>query len=101
WRDGLCPVPKIFGQCTFGPAQCRLWSLPINSCSIFEFGCWMFILMASTQQILGIRFFDGDVEEAVAFMFQHGGFLVAPSGTCFSRLRHDTAYRKAVINADV
>ena len=34
-------------------------------------------------------------------MFQHGGLLVAPSGTCFSRLRHDTAYRKAVINADV
>jgi len=61
----------------------------------------MFILMASTQQILGIRFFDGDVEEAVAFMFQHGGLLVAPSGTCFSRLRHDTAYRKAVIHADL
>jgi exopolysaccharide biosynthesis WecB/TagA/CpsF family protein len=53
------------------------------------------------QQILGIRFFDGDVEEAIAFMLQHGGLLVAPSGTCFSRLRHDTAYRKAMMNADV
>ena len=61
----------------------------------------MFILMASTQQILGIRFFNGDVEEAIAFMSRQGGFLVAPSGTCFSRLRHDPAYRKAVINADV
>src|SRR5437588_7655559 len=61
----------------------------------------MFILMASTQQILGIRFFNGDVEEAVALMCEQGGFLVAPSGTCFSRLRHDTAYRQAVTRADV
>jgi exopolysaccharide biosynthesis WecB/TagA/CpsF family protein len=57
--------------------------------------------MASTQQILGVKFFNGDAEEAIAFMSRQGGFLVAPSGTCFSRLRHDTAYRKAVINADV
>ena len=61
----------------------------------------MFILMASTQQILGIRFFNGDVEEAVALMCEQGGFLVAPSGTCFSRLRHDTAYRQAVTRADL
>src|SRR5260370_36126059 len=53
------------------------------------------------QQILGIRFFNGDVDEAIAFMCEHGGFLVGPSGTCFSRLRHDAAYRKAVINAGV
>jgi exopolysaccharide biosynthesis WecB/TagA/CpsF family protein len=58
-------------------------------------------LMASTQQILGIRFFDGDVDDAIALMHEEGGFLVAPSGTCFSRLRHDTAYRKAMMNADV
>jgi len=61
----------------------------------------MFILMASTQQILGIRFFNGDADEAVAFIREHGGFLVAPSGTCFSRLRHDTAYREAVTRADL
>jgi exopolysaccharide biosynthesis WecB/TagA/CpsF family protein len=61
----------------------------------------MFILMASTQQILGIKFFDGDVEEAIAFMSRQGGFLVAPSGTCFSRLGHDTAYRKAMTHADL
>ena len=61
----------------------------------------MFILMASTQQILGVKFFNGDVDEAIAFMYEHGGFLVAPSGTCFSRLRHDPAYREAVLNADV
>ena len=31
----------------------------------------MFILMASTQQILGIKFFNGDVEEAIAFIREH------------------------------
>ena len=53
------------------------------------------------QQILGISFFNGDVDEAVAFIREHGGFLVAPSGTCFSRLRHDTAYREAITRADL
>jgi exopolysaccharide biosynthesis WecB/TagA/CpsF family protein len=57
--------------------------------------------MASTQQILGVKFFNGDVDEAIAFMSEHGGFLVAPSGTCFSRLRHDTVYREAVTHADL
>ena len=47
------------------------------------------LFMASSWQILGIRFFNGDVDEAVASMFHHRGFLVAPSGTCFARLRED------------
>ena len=54
-----------------------------------------------SRQILGIRFFDGDVEEAVAVMSGHGGFLVAPSGTCFARLREDESYRRAVLAADL
>jgi exopolysaccharide biosynthesis WecB/TagA/CpsF family protein len=57
--------------------------------------------MISTCQILGIRFFNGDVDEAVVLMFQHGGFLVAPSGTCFARLREDESYRRAVVAADL
>src|SRR5215471_12058826 len=57
--------------------------------------------MISSHQILGIRFFNGDVDEAVASMFQHGGFLVAPSGTCFARLREDEMYRRAVLAADL
>src|SRR5437588_11578030 len=55
----------------------------------------------SSCQILGIRFFNGDVDEAVASMFRHGGFLVAPSGTCFARLREDETYRRAVVAADL
>jgi exopolysaccharide biosynthesis WecB/TagA/CpsF family protein len=57
--------------------------------------------MAATQQILGIQFFSGDVVEAVASVFQDGGFVVAPSGTCFARLREDEAYRRSVVAADL
>jgi exopolysaccharide biosynthesis WecB/TagA/CpsF family protein len=57
--------------------------------------------MPATQQILGLRFFDGDVDEAVVLMFKQGGFLVAPSGTCFARLRRDVAYRQAMTHADL
>jgi len=59
------------------------------------------ISMPATQQILGLRFFDGDVNEAIEFMFRHGGFLVAPSGTCFARLLRDAAYREAMTHADL
>ena len=57
--------------------------------------------MIPTRQILGLRFFNGDVDEAVAFMHRHGGYLVAPSGTCFARLREDETYRRAVLAADL
>ena len=56
--------------------------------------------MIATIQILGIHFFNGDVEEAVALMLRRGGVLVAPSGTCFARLRDDQTYRRAVLAAD-
>ena len=52
-------------------------------------------------QILGIQFFNGDVDKAVAFMQRHGGYLVAPSGTCFTRLREDETYRRAILAADL
>jgi N-acetylglucosaminyldiphosphoundecaprenol N-acetyl-beta-D-mannosaminyltransferase len=55
----------------------------------------------STCQILGIRFFNGDVDEAMVFMSGRGGFLVAPSGTCFARLREDDSYRRAILAADL
>lgn len=55
----------------------------------------------STCEMLGIRFFNGDVDEAVTFMSGRGGFVVAPSGTCFARLRQDEKYRRAVVAADL
>jgi exopolysaccharide biosynthesis WecB/TagA/CpsF family protein len=57
--------------------------------------------MISSRQILGIRFFNGNVEEALASINRHGGFLIAPSGTCFARLREDEGYRRAVTAADL
>jgi exopolysaccharide biosynthesis WecB/TagA/CpsF family protein len=57
--------------------------------------------MISTTQVLGIRFFSGDVDEVVQSMIEHGGFLIAPSGTCFARLREDGQYRRAVLAADL
>src|SRR5437773_12077217 len=75
----------------------------MNRCSIFGVRCWMFDvhLMIPTRQILGLRFFNGNVDEAVAFMHRHGGYLVAPSGTCFARLREDEPYRRAMLSADL
>ena len=57
--------------------------------------------MVSSRQVLGIRFFNGDAGEAVESIMQHGGFLIAPSGTCFARLREDERYRCAVLAADL
>ncbi len=67
-------------------------------CSMLDARC---SFMISSRQILGIQFFNGDVDDAVASMFQRGGFLVAPSGTCFARLREDVTYRRAVLAADL
>lgn len=58
-------------------------------------------LMMATTQVLGIQFFNGEVDEAVESMTRQGGFLVAPSGTCFARLREDEPYRRAVLAADL
>ncbi len=57
--------------------------------------------MISSRQILGISFFNGDVDEALALMDRRGGFLIAPSGTCFARFREDEVYRRAVLAADL
>src|ERR1051326_6761964 len=53
------------------------------------------------SKILGINFFNGEVDQAIDRMCQGGGFLVAPSGTCFARLTRDEIYREAMINADI
>ena len=57
--------------------------------------------MVPSRQILGLRFFNGDVDGAVTSMFRRRGFLVAPSGTCFARLREDERYRRAIVAADL
>jgi N-acetylglucosaminyldiphosphoundecaprenol N-acetyl-beta-D-mannosaminyltransferase len=61
----------------------------------------IFLFMVSSRQVLGIQFFNGNVDEAVQSMTRGGGFMIAPSGTCFSRLREDEQYRRAVLAADL
>lgn len=52
-------------------------------------------------QILGIRFFVGNVDQAISHLSKGGGYAVAPSGTCFVRLDRDPVYREAMTNADL
>jgi exopolysaccharide biosynthesis WecB/TagA/CpsF family protein len=52
-------------------------------------------------QILGLEFFDGTVAEAVHRALERRGLVVAPSGTCFARLRRDEVYRTAMTQADL
>jgi len=52
-------------------------------------------------QILGLDFFDGTIAMAVDRALHHRGSVVAPSGTCFTRLRRDENYRRAMTQADL
>src|SRR4051812_14255117 len=56
---------------------------------------------SSTEQVLGIRFFNGSAREAVEAMRISRGLLVAPSGTCFERFLEDESYREAILSADL
>jgi hypothetical protein len=48
------------------------------------------------QQILGIRFFDGDVEGAVDQISRNGGLVAAPGAPSLVNLRYDADYHSAV-----
>jgi exopolysaccharide biosynthesis WecB/TagA/CpsF family protein len=57
--------------------------------------------MFATEQILGVRFFNGTVDEAVEAMSANGGLLVVPAGPALVKLCDDAEYRRALISADV
>jgi N-acetylglucosaminyldiphosphoundecaprenol N-acetyl-beta-D-mannosaminyltransferase len=57
--------------------------------------------MARSVQILGIRFFNGTVDEAVDTMSANGGLLVVPAGPTLVRLSEDADYRRALVSADM
>ena len=56
---------------------------------------------APTQQILGVRFFDGSAEEAVQTMRRNGGVLVVPAAPALVNIQYDSAYRDALIRSDL
>ena len=55
---------------------------------------------APFRQILGIRFFVGNADEAIA-RISGGGLLVVPAAPALKNLANDAAYRKALKGADL
>jgi N-acetylglucosaminyldiphosphoundecaprenol N-acetyl-beta-D-mannosaminyltransferase len=52
------------------------------------------------RQILGIRFFIGDADEAIE-RISAGGLLVVPAAPALKNLAHDSEYREALQGADL
>ena len=55
----------------------------------------------STEQILGINFFNGTVDEAVDAMSSNGGLLVVPAAPALVKISEDEHYRRALTSADM
>jgi UDP-N-acetyl-D-mannosaminuronic acid transferase (WecB/TagA/CpsF family) len=54
-----------------------------------------------TEQILGIHFFNGSVDEAVNAISGNGGLLVVPAGPALVKVQEDAEYRRALTSADM
>jgi exopolysaccharide biosynthesis WecB/TagA/CpsF family protein len=54
----------------------------------------------STEEILGIRFFNGRATEVVDLVSREGGMLAAPAAPSMVNLRYDEDYRNALTAAD-
>jgi prepilin signal peptidase PulO-like enzyme (type II secretory pathway) len=57
--------------------------------------------MNPTEQILGVHFFNGTVDEAVDAMCANGGLLVVPAAPALVKLSEDEGYRRALTSADM
>jgi len=57
--------------------------------------------MPSIETILGVRFFNGTVDEAVDAMSANGGLLVVPAAPALVKICDDRDYRRAVTSADM
>ena len=57
-------------------------------------------LQRAYRQILGIRFYSGDVHGVLDRM-RHGGLLVVPAAPALKDLAVNASYREALVNADV
>lgn len=55
----------------------------------------------TTETILGIKFFNGTVDEAVDAMSSNGGLLVVPAAPALVKILEDEDYRRAVTSADM
>lgn len=57
--------------------------------------------MLNTEQILGVHFFNGTVDEAVNVMSTNGGLLVVPAAPALVKVQSDEGYRRALVSADM
>src|SRR2546423_10646892 len=57
--------------------------------------------MIPTETILGVKFFNGSVDEAVETVSRNGGLLVVPAAPALVKICDDAEYRRAVTSADV
>jgi len=57
-------------------------------------------LPPATHRILGIDFFDGSAQAAIAIM-RAGGLLVIPAAPALKDLNHNLDYRESLLNADL
>src|SRR5215472_15481821 len=55
----------------------------------------------TTETILGVRFFNGTVDEAVELMSTNGGLLVVPAAPALVKVRSDEGYRRALLSSDM
>src|SRR5437762_12997478 len=53
------------------------------------------------RQILGVKFFDGSVDEVIDIMCRRGGLLVVPAAPALVNIQYDEAYRMALLEADL
>jgi UDP-N-acetyl-D-mannosaminuronic acid transferase (WecB/TagA/CpsF family) len=57
--------------------------------------------VSATQQILGVRFFNGTAADAVAQLQRSGGYVVVPAAPAMVKLRYDPVFRTALTKADL
>ncbi len=57
--------------------------------------------MDQAETILGVRFFNGTVDDAVEMMSRNGGLLVVPAAPALVKLQTDEDYRRALVSADM
>lgn len=74
----------------------RSFSLPV-----FQSFTYLTLVDSDAEQILGVRFFTGTVEAAIARHAETGGFLVIPAAPALIKLNYDEEYRRAMQSADV
>jgi exopolysaccharide biosynthesis WecB/TagA/CpsF family protein len=57
--------------------------------------------VSPTEQILGVNFFNGTVDEAVEAICANGGLLVVPAAPALVKICDDEEYRRALTSADM